>query len=128
MIIKREFVPLGVLCERDSASRCIIEKAFEDSYKDFDPDRKEEQLSELRKLCLYERDMSWALDKIADLVDGLAKLDREQPYDNGYTFEDVNRIEIEDYTDKELTLRLLSEFDGSATLVGFATITPENCK
>ena len=48
MIIKREYVPLGVLCERDPAGRDIIEKAFAESYVEMDPASKDEQLNTAR--------------------------------------------------------------------------------
>lgn len=43
---------------------------------------------------LYQREMEWCLDTIGDIIDGFEKLDEESPYDNGYSYEDVNDVDI----------------------------------
>ena len=92
MIIKREYVPFWKLKVDDKEAGEIFDKAFNESFANYDG--KEELYQRFMNLSLYQREMDWAFYKIGDLIDGFEKLDIEKPYDNGFDFSDVNKIEI----------------------------------
>ena len=109
MIIKREYVTFGTLYHRDREAWNIFEKAFKESYPPEDHDR---IMDELMPQCLYQRDMGWCFQKLQDIIEGFARLDEEKPYDNGFTYQDVNETEIVYCGEDGLVLHLLSRCDG----------------
>lgn len=114
MIIKREYVPFCVLFDRDKEARMIFEKAFNASYPKIDRKR---IMKELLPQCSYQKDMGWCFNKIGDVIDGFERLDKEKPYDNGLTYNDVNEIQIVSKEEQCLVLHLICRFDGIDNIV-----------
>lgn len=92
MIIRRELVPFRILLSTDKYSKAFIENMFEENYGDMDD--KERVISDISELCLYQRDMGWGIHNIQKLINAFEKLDKEHPYDNGYTFNNVTESRI----------------------------------
>ena len=67
--------------------------------------------------CLYERDMGWCFSKLGDVLDGFAQLDKEKPYDNGFSYRDVNETRIVSCGEDGLVLQLICRFDGIYNIV-----------
>ena len=114
MIIERQYVPFGVLFNRDKEAWSIFEKAFEESYPKEDRDR---IMATLLPQCLYQKDMGWCFSKLGDVIEGFEKLDKEKPYDNGLSYKDVNKTEIVSCGDEGLVLHLICRFDGINNIV-----------
>ena len=114
MIIERQYVPFGVLFNRDKEAWSIFEKAFEESYPKEDRDR---IMAMFLPQCLYQKDMGWCFHKLGDVIEGFEKLDKEKPYDNGLSYKDVNKTEIVSCGDEGLVLHLICRFDGIDNIV-----------
>ena len=115
MIIKREYVPFWKLKADDIEAGEIFDKAFNESFANYD--EKEELYQRFMNLSLYQREMGWAFHKIGDLVDGFEKLDIEKPYDNGFVFSDVNKIEIAWKDEESIRLHLINKFEDTELIV-----------
>jgi hypothetical protein len=114
MIIERQYVPFCILFNRDKEAWDIFEKAFNESYPEYDRER---ILEMLMPQCLYERDMGWCFSKLGDVLDGFAQLDKEKPYDNGFSYRDVNETRIVSCGEDGLVLQLICRFDGIYNIV-----------
>ena len=114
MIIERQYVPFGVLFNRDKEARSIFEKAFEESYPKEDRDR---VMAMLLPQCLYQKDMGWCFNKLGDVIEGFERLDKEKPYDNGLTYKDVNETEIVSRSDDGFVMHLICRFGGVNSIV-----------
>lgn len=123
MIIEREYVSFISLINTDEKAKEIFFTAFNKSYP---PEDRERIFSELAYLCLYEREMSWCFEYLGDVIDGFSKLDIESPYDNGFSYSDVNDVEIAFKSDDELIIHLLYNFDGVKHIVKVEKYTSAN--
>ena len=124
MIIERKYVSFISLINTDEKAKEIFFTAFNKSYP---PEDRERIFSELAYLCLYEREMSWCFEYLGDVIDGFSKLDIESPYDNGFSYSDVNDVEIAFKSDDELIIHLLHKFDGVKHIVKVEKYTNANC-
>ena len=120
MIIERKYVPFCMLAHRDKEAWEIFEKAFNESYPVEDRDRIWDML---RPQCLAQKDMGWCFYKLGDVIEGFEKLDLEKPYDNGFTYKDVNetRIVSRSYEESEegLTIALICRCEDVYNVVKF---------
>lgn len=123
MIIERQFVPFGALKETDKEAWEIFVKAFNESYEKFDKERKERLFQALLPLSLYQRETSWCMNKLIDIIEGFEKLDREKPYDNGFDYESINKAYIVYKDEKSVILHLVNWFQGAETLVKVVEIS-----
>ncbi len=119
MIIKREFVPFWKLKLDDKEAGEIFDRAFNESFPDNEDyvERKCELYRMFLNLSLYQREMSWAFRRIGDIIEGFDKLDRERPYDNGFDFSDVNKIDIAWKDEDSLKLHLINRFEDTELIV-----------
>ena len=85
----------------------IFMTVFDKSYAGMDEERKSEIYASLMWQCLSERDMGWAMTGIGELIDGFEKLDKEHPYDNGYSYADVTDIEIIEASEEAIQVKLI---------------------
>lgn len=109
MIIERQYVNFNTLINTDARAKEIFINAFNKSYPLEDRER---VFNMLANLCLYQREMGWCFANIGDIIDGFSKLDEEYPYDNGFSYSDVNDVEIAFKSDNELVIHLLYKFEG----------------
>ena len=114
MIIERKYVPFCMLFHRDKEAWAIFEKAFNESYPVEDRER---VWPMLMSQCLYQRDMGWCFGKLIDVIEGFEKLDKENPYDNGLSYKDVNETRIVSGGEDGLVLHLICRFDGIYNIV-----------
>ena len=124
MIIERKYVSFISLINTDEKAKEIFFNAFNKSYP---PEDRERIFSILAYLCLYERDMGWCFKYLGDVIDGFSKLDIESPYDNGFSYSDVNDVEIAFKSDDELIIHLLHNFDGVKHIVKVEKYTNASC-
>ena len=122
MIIERKYVPFCMLAHRDKEAWAIFEKAFNESYPEVDRDRIWEML---RTQCLDQKDMGWCFYKLGDVLDGFERLDHEKPYDNGFTYKDVNETRIvsrscEEFEER-LTIALICRCEDVYNIVKFVS-------
>jgi len=122
MIIKREFVAFKQLINSDPDAKKLILAAIQNSYGDMDDKRREEWLCVLMQKSLSQRDMGWCMTGIGELIDGFEKLDKEKPYDNGFTYNDVQRIDMIDWDETGITVQLINVFDGEESIVSIERI------
>ena len=114
MVIERKYVPFSVLHNRDKESWKIFKKAFDASYPKEDHDR---MLNILLHQCLYQKDMGWCFERLEEVINGFERLDKEKPYDNGFSYADVNETIIASRNEECLTLHLIHRFDGIDNIV-----------
>ena len=120
MIIKREFVSFDKLMRTDSRSKEIIDIAMEK----WDDDYKEIFDKELKFCCLYQREMGWCMPEIGYILDSFKKLDKAYPFDNQFTLEDVNDVEIVNRDVGCVVLHLLNKSYGVTNIVKVVKIKP----
>ena len=127
MIIKRKFVPFYSLYQRDPFGRAVFLKAFgienPDNWENID-EKTKEHIDILFKasISLDTADMSCCLPMTVNFAEEFDKLDSEHPYDNGFTLDDVNRIEIVYKEDDVITLCLINDSYGDSLIVGFTNL------
>lgn len=114
MIIERKYVPFQTLINRDEKAREIFMTAFNKSYPKEDRDR---VFALLAWQCLNDREMGWCFSYLGDVIDGFEKLDNENPYDNGFSYDDVTDVEIAWKEQEEITLHLINKCDGIKQIV-----------
>ncbi len=114
MIIERKYVPFGLLCERDPKSKEVFMNAFNKSYSEGDRDR---IWSMLYYQCLYERDMGWCFTNLIDVINGFDLLDDTDPYDNGFSLDDVNDADVVANEEDYLIINLLYKAYGESFIV-----------
>lgn len=105
MIIKREYVTFRHLCNCGDEGGEYFIKYLKESY---DESMWEDVWNSLADYCLYQRNMDWAFCKIGDLIKAFKKLDREKPFDNGCSYEDINDVDIAMRYEDSITLHLMS--------------------
>ena len=109
MIIKRYYVPIWKLQKTDSMAGRIFDKAFNESFIGLSNDEyKDNAYQYLTKQCLYEMNFDYTFNKISDVIHGFEYLDRNSPYDNGFTYKDVNKVEIVEADENIITLHLIN--------------------
>lgn len=119
MIIKREYVSFRKLVScGDEAGEIFIEKLHQ-SYDEYMWD---EVWNKLADQCLYQREMSWAFAKLNDVMEAFEMLDATKPFDNGFTYEDVNDTEIVMRDDNLIVLHLVYKIEGYSSIVKVVTI------
>lgn len=114
MIIERKYVPFCVLFNRDKDAWTIFEKAFNETYP---PNERNRIMEMLLPLCLYQKEMGWCFNKLGDVIEGFEMLDAERPYDNGFTYTDVNETDIVSCDNGVLTLHLVCRLDDIRNIV-----------
>lgn len=124
MIIKREFVPFWKLKLDDKEAGEIFDKAFDESFSDYVD--KDELYQRLLNLSLHQRTMDWAFYKIGDVIEGFEKLDREKPYDNGFDFSAVNKVDIAWKDEDSLTLHLINKIEDAELIVKVVEFARDN--
>lgn len=122
MIIKREYVPFKFLLSRDPKAEKLFMTVFEKSYQGMDNEQRARCFDSLIQLSLSQRELGWCMTEIGDLISGFEKLDIEKPYDNGLTYNDVDRIDIIDKDESGVTVQLVSQFDGNEQIISIERI------
>lgn len=124
MIIQRKYEWLGVLCEKDSKVKKLVDEAFE--LENVTVEWKKEVLEYNYANIPAFLNIGCGIpgSSYKYIMDGFELLDKEKPYDNGLTFKDINRIEYE--TSRKGTaiqMRLVNEsVDNPYRIVGFIAL------
>lgn len=90
MIIKRKYEKIGVLIERDSASKDLFFKAMSKQYDN--QEQIVEHLNKISNVFIYNADMGICVERWDLIWEGLEMLDNTNPYDNGLTYNDVSEV------------------------------------
>lgn len=114
LIIERKYVKFLTLINTDIKAKELFMSAFNESYP---PEDRQRVFEMLAHQCLYQREMGWCFSKLGDVIDGFQMLDKENPYDNGFSYSDVNDLEIAFKDDEELIIHLIHRFDGEKYIV-----------
>lgn len=103
MKIAREYVTFRKLVESNDPGGKFFMECLHESYPE---NLWNEAYNMLADLCLYQREMEWGFHGIGRLINGFKKIDKESPYDNGYSSEHIWNAEVLDNDGKTLTLLL----------------------
>ena len=114
MIISREYVTFRRLVDGGDPAGKLFMDLFRRSYPE---DRWDEIYQALADQCLYQREMGWAFTEICALLEGFEKLDNEQPYDNGFTFDDVWEGEVLWQDENAVSMLLINKAWGTKSIV-----------
>lgn len=113
MVIARKYEWLGHLYDKDPAARALIDEAFE---RHLVTDSEKKEMLEFNHFRISESmDLGYGVPSLfyTELMDGFAKLDKSDPYDNGLTYNDVTDIEYDvKKNGKAIQLRLISRHRG----------------
>ena len=120
MIISREYVSFRRLVNGGDPAGELFMELFRKSYPE---DRWDEIFNTLADFCLYQREMGWACTEICALIDGFARLDKEQPYDNGFTLNDVWEGEVLYRDENAVTMLLINNSWGEKSIVKVVEIS-----
>ncbi len=121
MIIKRKYVRLKVLEQVDKDFKDIFMTALNNTFKDMDDIEKERiynyNVNEWNG-CLNDFDLGNGVGGgIAYLREKFDELDKNIPYDNGFSYDDVNKVNINDKNENYIELYLCNEFDGEENII-----------
>ena len=120
MIISRQYVTFRQLLNSgDEAGSFFMEKVHE-SYPE---NVWNDVWNMLSDQCMYQRDMGWAFAKLGDVIEKFEELDKEKPYDNGCTYEDVFEAEVIASDDNYVKLHLIANKWGEKIIVKIVEIT-----
>lgn len=122
MIINRKYVPLWKLKETDKEAMEVFDKAFNNSYLDYSEEEKKNLYQEFMQNCLYQFGIGTAFSKIIEVKNFFALLDKQKPYDNGFTFEDVTETEIVGKNKDYIILHLLNKVEDIRQIVNVVEI------
>ena len=89
MIIKRKYETMGILSERDPR---IKELFLNDLKTRFNEKEALRILEKNHDVLFYSTDMGSLIQDKEALLKELDKLDNEEPYDNGLTYRDVQKV------------------------------------
>ena len=89
MIIKRKYETIGILSERDPR---IKDMFINDLKTRFDKNEAFRILEKNHDTLFYSIDMGSLIQDKETLLNKLDKLDKEEPYDNGLTYRDVQKV------------------------------------
>ena len=123
MIISRQYVTFRRLVEGGDPGGKLFMDMLRQSYPD---DMWDEIYAMLADQCLYQREMGWAFTKLGDVIVGFEKLDQEQPYDNGFTFDDIWEGEVLHSDEKAVTMLLINNSWGVKSIVKVVEISDES--
>lgn len=90
MVIRRRYVKLFRIMQNDPQGKAILYKAFSDAGR-FDEDR-DFTLNADAGIILNDAGMGSCLPNLRWILEEMDKLDKVAPYDNGYTYRDVNKV------------------------------------
>ncbi len=93
MIIKREYVKFNDLILANDEGGEMFCRAMDEVLQSLEPTKKAEMYLWLGEACFCFRDMSWSLD-MREMLEGFERLDKEQPFDNGFTYADVTEAKV----------------------------------
>ena len=114
MVISRKYVTFRRLVDGGDPGGKLFIDLFHKSY----PKKRWDEIYEmLADQCLYQREMGWAFANLGEVIEGFEKLDCEQPYDNGFTFDDVWGGEVLYSDDKSVTMLLINNSWGIKSIV-----------
>lgn len=124
MVIERKYEWLGILCERDTAVKKLVDEAFKLSRPTAKSKKELLDYNYSNIPAFLNTGCGIPGNTYKYIMDGLEKLDKEVAYDNGLTFKDVTRIEYEtSRKGKAIQMRFVSEKDEVLyRIVGFAAI------
>lgn len=103
MIISREYVKFKHLVDQNDPGGKLFMKLLQKTYP---KERWNEAYTMLKNYCLYQREMEWGFRNIGELIEGFKKIDNEEPYDNGYSSEDIWAAEVLRHDGDTITLLL----------------------
>ena len=89
MVIQRRYVKIFKIFENDPQGKAILYKAFADAGRT-DEDRD----FTLNADILNDAQMVSCLPNLQWILDAMDKLDKVSPFDNGYTYRDVNKVTL----------------------------------
>lgn len=90
MVIQRRYVKLFRIMQNDPKGKAILYKAFSDAGR-FDEDR-DFTLNADAGIILNDAQMGSCLPNLRWILEEMDKLDKVAPYDNGYSYRDVNKV------------------------------------
>lgn len=92
MVIQRRYAKIFKILENDPQGKAILYKAFEDAGRT-DGDR-DFTLRGDRNIILNDAQMGSCLPNLQWILDEMDKLDKISPFENGYTYSDVNKVTL----------------------------------
>ena len=122
MIISRKYVPFVWLSYRDPQSKAVLENAYANSMMSKDEQQKHWDMLCTHRVSASTAEMGMCIPEFGYIIDEFERLDKEYPYDNGFTMRDVKRVDIVDQSPDSVHLCLYNECDGDEHIIGFATI------
>lgn len=90
MVIQRRYVKLFRIMQNDPKGKAILYKAFSDAGRT-EEDR-DFTLNADAGIILNDAGMGSCLPNLRWILEEMDKLDKVAPYDNGYTYRDVNKV------------------------------------
>lgn len=126
MIVSRRYIPFCELVRVDKYSKNIIKKAYYDSFKSEAEMNEHWEIMCRNYISVFNADMSCCFPGLGYIREEFERLDRSNPYDNGFDFDYVNKAEILMRSEDEITLQLVHRCSDGNVLVGVVTINNEN--
>ena len=91
----------------DSAKTSLVDMFYQFDYND---DEEPERWNFLLDERIIDKRMEWAIPNVSKFIpvieEGFERLDKEFPYDNGFTYKDVNGARIEEADDNTIHIML----------------------
>ena len=127
MIVSRKYVPFATLFQRDIHVKSILKKAFDNSnLSEKDKERIWKNMFE-HMLSINTASLGSGIPNFGYIKTEFERLDKEHPYDSGYSLSNINEISILEKSDDFIKLELIHYSQGVDNIVGIIEVT-ENGK
>ena len=119
MIVSREYIPFRTLIDQHDKGGELFIKLCKKSYP---RNMWERAYLQLADYSLYQREMEWGFLKMGELIEGFQLLDQTEPYETGYTLNDVCTADVIKRDSTTLTLLLRTGDNKRNSIVGILTV------
>lgn len=106
-----------MLSQTDPKARDIFENTIKKYISNDDEARRLIDYHYSSRTMVYGAEMGYCIPHFDEIKKGFEKLDKTQPYDNGFKVTDTTKIDIVDENERYIKIHLVKVFDGEEYII-----------